>query len=125
MRPSRFLVAIASVAGLAAPAGAAAAPTASIDVKLPDSGRFGNKFDFPVPPIPTVPGSPNASVLDFSTTLGATNRVKEKRRTVTHHLITAPKTCPAGGWPFRGEFTFVDGSSAAAETTVKCRGASR
>jgi hypothetical protein len=87
----------------------------------PDTGQFGRKFNFPVPAIPTVPGSPDASVVDFTVTIGATTKAKEHGRSVTHHLVTAPKTCPSGGWAFRGDFSLRDGSKPSAGTKASCR----
>jgi hypothetical protein len=34
--------------------------------------------------------------------------------------VLVPPTCPAGGLPFTAEFTYADGSSGSALTTLPC-----
>jgi hypothetical protein len=64
------------------------------------SGRYGYVLDVPVPPIPTLPGQPNASVVFFdATTLDRTVRRRGRRL----HYIEGPVVC-------NGTFLFLDGS---------------
>lgn len=64
------------------------------------SGRYGYVLDVPIPPIPTLPGQPNASVVFFdATTLDRTVR----RRGRKIHYIEGPVVC-------NGTFLLLDGS---------------
>jgi hypothetical protein len=67
------------------------------------TGRYGFQLDVTVPPIQTIPGSPNASVVSFTTL------VQARRRGVSY--LDAPRTCPHAGLPLAGKFDFADGSS--------------
>jgi hypothetical protein len=64
------------------------------------SGRYGYVLDVSVPPIPTLPGQPNASVVFFdATTLDRTVRRRGRRI----HYIEGPVVC-------NGTFLLLDGS---------------
>jgi hypothetical protein len=81
---------------------------------LADHAPYGEKLVMSVPPIPTVPLEPDASIVDLSLTVGA------KRPTRAANAIVVPRRCPAGGFPFAAEFTYADGSSGSAATTIGC-----
>src|SRR5437763_1731578 len=66
------------------------------------TGRFGFSLDVAVPQIPTIPGSPDASVVALDTL------VQARRHGVSY--LEAPRTCPARGFPIAGTFDFADGS---------------
>jgi hypothetical protein len=81
---------------------------------LPDRAPYGEKLVMSIPPIATVPLEPDASIVDLSLTVGT------KRHTRTANAIRVPHKCPAGGFPFASEFTYADGSSGSATTTIRC-----
>jgi hypothetical protein len=81
---------------------------------LGDRPPYGERLVMSIPPIPTLPLEPDASIVDLSLTVGA------KRQTRATNAIVVPKRCPAGGFPFAGEFTYADGSSGGATTTIAC-----
>jgi hypothetical protein len=78
----------------------------------PASGRFGYTLDVSVPRIPTLPGSPDASVVAFNTL------VQARRGAISY--LEAPTSCPRGGLPFAGSFAFADGSTASAAAHLSC-----
>jgi hypothetical protein len=87
----------------------------------PDRPPYGEQLILSIPPIPTIPLEPDASIVAFSLTIGATHRHSRGPNTV----ITPPR-CPPAGFPFAGEFTYAGGSSGDALATARCpRGAAR
>src|SRR3954468_3517695 len=76
------------------------------------TGRFGFELDVAVPPIPTIPGSPDASVVSLNTL------VQARRRGVSY--LEAPRTCPTAGFPVAGTFDFADGSASSASARIPC-----
>jgi hypothetical protein len=92
---------------------------------LPDSGAFGSQLATQVPPIASVPGGPDVSVISVQSTIGP-NRLTYYRRShgrrVAFHPrgVSVPAHCPRGGFPFSAQFGFQDGSSTSAATTVPC-----
>lgn len=92
---------------------------------LPDKGRFGSQLAATIPLVTSVPGGPDVSIVSVQTTIGPSHLVYYKRvhgRRVAFHPrgVSVPSRCPAGGFPFLGEFTFQDGSHANASTVVPC-----
>jgi hypothetical protein len=81
---------------------------------LADRAPYGEKLVMSIPPIQTLPGESNASIVDLSLTVGT------KRHARTANAIVVPRKCPAGGFPFAGEFAYADGSSGSATTTIRC-----
>jgi hypothetical protein len=81
---------------------------------LADRAPYGEKLVMSIPPIPTVPLEPDASIVDLSLTVGS------KRHTPAANAILVPRRCPAGGFPFAAEFGYADGSSGGAATTIGC-----
>lgn len=81
---------------------------------LADHAPYGEKLVMSVPPIPTVPLEPDASIVELSLTVGS------KQHTRAANAIVVPKRCPVGGFPFAAEFTYADGSSGGAATTIGC-----
>jgi hypothetical protein len=77
---------------------------------------YGEGMIMDIPPIPTVPLEPNASIVTLSLTIGASKR----QRVSNADAIIVPRACPAGGFPFGAEFTYADGSHSAATTTAPC-----
>lgn len=93
------------------PIGAQLALTADA---LPAAQPYGEELVMTVPPISTVPGEPDASVLSFSLTIG------RPRAGHGAPAILVPAHCPRSGFPFAAEFTYADGSSGRALATSPC-----
>jgi hypothetical protein len=92
---------------------------------LPDSGRFGSQLAVAVPLVASVPGGPDVSIVEVQTTIGPSHLTYYRRRhgrlvRFRPRGVAVPERCPHGGFPFRAEFTFLDGSSTSAQTTVPC-----
>jgi hypothetical protein len=92
---------------------------------LPASGAFGSQLATEVPPIASVPGGPDVSVVSVQSTIGPSQLTYYRHshgRLVAFHPegVSVPEHCPRGGFPFRAEFRFQDGSRTVASTTVPC-----
>jgi hypothetical protein len=92
---------------------------------LPETGVFGSRLSTTVPLIPSVPGGPDVSIVNVSSTIGPSGLIYYKHahgKLVPFHPlgIGVPERCPHGGFPFSASFTFQDGSTASASTTVPC-----
>lgn len=90
-----------------------------------DGGPFGSRLETEVPPISSVPGGPDVSIVSVQSTIGPSHltyyRHVHGRRVAFHpEGVSVPERCPRGGFPFSAEFSFQDGSRAAASTTVPC-----
>lgn len=83
---------------------------------LPAEAPYGEALVLPIPPIPTLALEPDASIVTLSLVIGA--RVRGKARDA--NTVRLPSSCPQGGFPFAGEFTYTDGSSSTSLTTVAC-----
>jgi hypothetical protein len=79
-------------------------------------GRFGYKLAMPFPKIPTITGFPDAAVSQFQVQVQAFGRKRGRRVP----LLEAPTSCPSPGWLFEGDFSFYDGQSGSARTTIGC-----
>jgi hypothetical protein len=84
----------------------------------PDNPPYGMELALNIPPIPTLPTEPDASVLRFSLTLGSTGRAHGVKGGA--ELVRVPKHCPSGGFPFAMSFTYANGSSGEASAKVAC-----
>jgi hypothetical protein len=78
---------------------------------------YGLGFSFEVPEIKTLPEASNASVKSAHISIGATP-AEQKQFHVTG--ITVPKKCPKGGFPDEAIFSFEDGSTVDAKSTIPC-----
>jgi hypothetical protein len=92
---------------------------------LPAGPPFGGILATSLPPIPSVPGGPDAAVVRMQTTIGPRNIVYTERvhgKTVRFRPdgILLPSVCPRGGFLFNVRLTFQDGSSSGANATVPC-----
>ncbi len=92
---------------------------------LPASGLFSNSLVTVVPPISSVPGGADVSIISVESTIGPAHlnyTKKEHGKTVHFHPIgiSVPEHCPSGGFPFKAEFGFQDGSTTSTTTTVPC-----
>jgi hypothetical protein len=83
---------------------------------LPDNPPYGEDLVLSVPPIPTLPLEPDASIVTMSLTVGA-SRPRDLRNANT---VVVPARCPSGGFPFAADFTYADGSSGNALSTAPC-----
>jgi hypothetical protein len=83
--------------------------------KIKKSGG-GIVLDVVVPPLHTIPGQPDATLIDLKTTIGGTAKKSGK----TYGIITAPTKCPSGGWAFSAAYTHQDGQHLTADSKVKC-----
>lgn len=92
---------------------------------LSASEPFGGLVSIGVPLVETLPGAPFVSVLALRATIGP------EKVTYYQHAggitfafrprgIRLPERCPAHRFPFAAKFTFSDGSSAEARTTIGC-----
>ncbi len=77
---------------------------------------YGEELVMSIPPVATLPMMPDASVVTFSLTVGASTR----HRTYDQAAVRTPSTCPVGGFPLAGEFSYADGSTGSAVTTIPC-----
>ncbi|HEY5045337.1 MAG TPA: hypothetical protein VII53_05725 [Solirubrobacteraceae bacterium] len=82
---------------------------------LPDRAPYGEELVMSIPPIPTIPLEPDASVVNFSLTIGGMRFKAHNPNTVV-----VPSHCPAGGFPFAADLTYADGTTGVATTTVPC-----
>jgi hypothetical protein len=69
-----------------------------------------------IPAIPTLPLEPDASVVDFSITMGSAKRPKKPGEME----FFVPRRCPAGGFPWAAEFTYADGSIDKTTAAIPC-----
>ncbi len=92
---------------------------------LPDTGAFGSQLMAEVPPIASVPGGPDVSVVSVQSTIGPSRLTYYRHshgRLVPFHPrgVSVPERCPRGGFPFSAQFGFQDGSTTTASTAVPC-----
>jgi hypothetical protein len=92
---------------------------------LPATGAFGSRLATEVPPIASVPGGPDVSVVSVQSTIGPSHLTYYRHshgHLVAFHPegVSVPERCPRGGFPFAAEFAFQDGSHTTAKTTVPC-----
>ncbi len=83
---------------------------------LPDRSPYGEQLVMSIPPIPTVPPEPDASITSFSLTIGTSSSHRAREA----NTVLIPSSCPAGGFPFAAEFTYADGSVGSALATIPC-----
>jgi hypothetical protein len=80
-----------------------------------DTLPFGEDLAMTVPPIPTLPLEPDASIVSMSLSVGSTSPHASHAATVV-----VPHHCPSGGFPFAAAFTYADGSTGRASATAHC-----
>jgi hypothetical protein len=91
----------------------------------PTSAPFAMKISVNVPPIPTVPGGPNASVTSLDFTVGGNHvaLVKKGRKKVKQQvpLFILPKSCKTGSFlNYAAQATFQDQSTVPVSGKVAC-----
>ena len=81
------------------------------------SGRapYGEGLEMSLPPLLTIPQGSNASILAFTLTIGASGR-----RDAGASKVLVPSSCPPGGFPFAGEFTYAGAATGHALAKVPC-----
>jgi hypothetical protein len=99
-------------------------------VKKKRKGRYDYVLTFDVPPIPTLPGQPNASVTSVETKtfrrIVKRKRVRVRRhgrisrRTVRVPLIAAPRRCKKR-WYAEGTFTYQSRETITRTISTRCR----
>ncbi len=95
------------------------------------SGAYGAQLNTAMPLIPTWPGGPPAVIVHMETTLGPrhlTYYTRKHGKLVGYRPegMAVPERCPRGGFAFRANYHFQDGTSTSATTSVPCpRAASR
>lgn len=92
---------------------------------LEDGAPFGDHLNTTIPLIPTWPGGPDVAITRMSSTIGPLGLTYYRHvhgRAVAYHPrgIALPKRCPRGGFRFRAELSFLDGTSADATHIVPC-----
>ena len=83
---------------------------------LADKAPFGERLVMSIPPVRSLPLEPDASIVTFSLAVGA----GRGQRTRDRNAVLVPSSCPAGGFPFAGEFTYADGSVGGARAAIPC-----
>jgi hypothetical protein len=92
---------------------------------VPGFGSSSGSLNNAIPLIPSVPGGSDVSIISVHTTIGPGNlryykRVHGKRVSFAPKGVSLPSRCPRGGFPFMADFSFLDGSTATATSTVPC-----
>jgi hypothetical protein len=92
---------------------------------LTGSEVLGGSLKAAIPLVPSLPGGSFVPIVNLQATLGPDHLTYYRRahgRTVAFHPqgVSVPARCPRGGFPFSASFTFFDGSSAVANSTVPC-----
>jgi hypothetical protein len=81
----------------------------------------GNKLDFKVPLVPTLPGQPNATLTHFEVTTGKAKVKKGKgKRRKTYSYIENPTKC-SGGYKWTLAFTYENGETLSPSDTATCK----
>jgi hypothetical protein len=75
-----------------------------------------------VPPIPTRAGQPNASVVEFTMTIGARGGGRGRGHGAASPGlgIYVPRSCPSAGFPWTAEITYVGGATQNVAATSPC-----
>jgi hypothetical protein len=84
---------------------------------IPGHAPYGEALAIDIPPVPTLPLEPDASMETLTLTVGTNTH----RLAADANTVVVPGSCPAGGnFPFAGEFTYADGSTGSALATALC-----
>lgn len=86
---------------------------------------LGGSLNAAVPLVPSVPAGPPVSIVKVRTTIGPAHLTYYEHvhgRTVSFHPkgVSVPARCPRGGFAFSAAFSFEDGTSTIANSTVPC-----
>lgn len=81
-----------------------------------DHVPYGERLVMSIPPIETLPLEPDASIVTFSLTVGAT----KPSRKHDQNTVLVPSSCPVGGFPVAGELAYADGTDGSTSATIPC-----
>jgi hypothetical protein len=89
------------------------------------SQTLGGSLNAAVPLIPSVAGGPPVSIVRVTSTIGPAGLTYHERvhgRTISFHPrgVSVPLRCPRGGFAFSARFSFQDGTSTIAKSSVPC-----
>jgi hypothetical protein len=92
---------------------------------LSDSAPFSGRLNTSIPLIPTWPGGPDVAVTRMTSTIGPRGLTYYRHvdgKIVPFHPrgLAVPRRCPQGGFPFRADLFFLDGTSQSATSSVPC-----
>lgn len=92
---------------------------------LAGAGPQGERLNTIIPPTPTLPGAPDATVLGINLNIGPEHLTYYKKvhgKTVGYRPtgISIPLSCPRGGFQFATNVGFQDGSSETVTSTAPC-----
>ncbi len=83
---------------------------------VPARPPYGEQLVIPIPPIPSLPGGSDASLVNLTLTLGT----PAAHPPPSANTIVLPPRCPIGGYPFAAAFTYADGATGNAAAKVPC-----
>ncbi len=89
---------------------------------LSASAPYGEELVMSIPPVPSLPLEPDASIVTFSLTVGRGMGTRTPGTRPPHggSTVSVPRRCPTGGFPFAAEFTYADGAVGSALATEAC-----
>lgn len=92
---------------------------------VPAPAPFGGSLDTSFPLVSTVPEGSHVAMVQFEATIGPRHityveDVRGRAVRYTPQGLLLPNRCPKGGFPFKVDLTFEDGTQAHAATAVKC-----
>jgi hypothetical protein len=62
-----------------------------------------------------------AILTNFTLKTKSVTKKKSKKNKKKRQLITTPKKCPSGGWTFKADIKYADGTAQAIEEKSPCR----
>jgi hypothetical protein len=86
---------------------------------------LGGSLNTAIPLVPSVAAGPPVSIVNVRTTIGPAHLTYYEHvhgRTVSFHPVgvSVPRRCPRGGFVFSATFSFADGTTTIANSTVPC-----
>jgi hypothetical protein len=86
---------------------------------------LGGSLNAAIPLVPSVAAGPPVSIVNVRTTIGPAHLTYYEHvhgRTVSFHPVgvSVPQRCPRGGFVFSATFSFADGTTTVANSTVPC-----
>jgi hypothetical protein len=82
----------------------------------PDHAPYGEELQLDIPPIPTLPLEPDASIAALTLTVGTRSHPPGHKA----NTVVVPTSCPVGGFPFAAETTYADRSTGDTLATAVC-----
>jgi len=93
---------------------------------LEDKPPYSASIDTEVPLVPSLPGGPDVSVVQFQSTFGPQHLIYEREEAngevqlYKPRGVSVPPVCPRGGFPFAADLSFADGSHITAHASAPC-----